>query len=65
MGGCQALLRTVTESYDGDEGAWDGIVFEKYDEESWDCIGDPITDNACLLIRIIETLADAVQSIRA
>jgi hypothetical protein len=65
LAGVTALLRTVAEAYDGDDGdIWDGVVYDERDEDG-DAVGDPVIDNGGLLIRIVETLADAVQSMRA
>jgi hypothetical protein len=65
--GVFALLCTIADSYDcddNDDGAWDGVVWER-NKENGDTDGDAIVDNAGLLLRVIRTLADAAQSMQA
>jgi hypothetical protein len=65
LAGTAALLRTIAQSYDGDNGdIWDGTVYGEHDEDG-DVVGDPILDNNGLLLEILKTLAEAVQSIHA
>jgi hypothetical protein len=64
LAGAAALLRYIAESYDGndDEGAWNAILFAEDDEDSE---REPVVDNENLLQEILETIAEAVQSIQA
>jgi hypothetical protein len=64
LAGVAALLRTVAESYDGDDGdIWGGMVYDH--DEDGECIGDPVIDNTDLMLEIVEMLADVVQSLAA
>jgi hypothetical protein len=64
MAGVAALLRYMAEVRN-DEENWDCCLYENDDEDDEDCKGDLIVDNAGLFDRIMETLADAVESIPA
>jgi hypothetical protein len=63
-----ALLRHVAETYDAEvdseaeEPFWISRAFPEDDE---DMVDEPIVDNEGLLQEILETLADAVQSMAA
>ena len=64
LAGVAALLQYIAESYDGDddEGAWTAILFAEDDEDGE---REPIVDNERLLQEILETIAEAVDSIGA
>lgn len=70
LAGMAALLRAIAETYDceGDENGdvWGGTLYDHNDrDEEGDFAGDPITDNAGLLMEILENLAATVLSIQA
>ncbi len=64
MAGVAALLRYIAEIRD-DEEDWNLALYEKDDDGDADYDRDPIVDNEGLLQEILETLAEATESIRA
>jgi hypothetical protein len=64
MAGVAALLRYMAEIRD-DEENWDLCLYENDDDDDDDCKGELVVDNAGLFERILETLADAVETLAA
>jgi hypothetical protein len=48
-----------------DEENWDLCLYENDDDDDDDCKGELVVDNAGLFERILETLADAVETLAA
>jgi hypothetical protein len=64
MAGVAALLRYIAEIHD-DEEDWNLVLYERDDNGDADYDRDPIVDNDGLLQEILETLAEAAESIHA
>ena len=66
LAGVAALLRTVAEFYDGDEGSiWGGTIYAEDEDGDADYERKPLVDNAGILQEILETLAEVVESTAA